>query len=143
MKVSTVRYQGALRTEALHLPSGTAVQTDAPVDNQGMGQSFSPTDLTATALASCMFTIMGIKARDKGWELTGMTADVTKIMAADPRRIAGILLEVQMPEGDWSEKNRVILERAAMTCPVALSLHPEIQIDLQIQWPASQAGPYG
>jgi len=135
MKVSTVRYEGALRTEALHLSSGTVMNTDAPPDNQGLGRSFSPTDLAATSLASCMFTIMGIKARDKGWDLTGMTADVTKIMAADPRRIAQIVLEVQMPEGDWSESSRIILERAARTCPVALSLHPDIQVDLRIQWP--------
>jgi uncharacterized OsmC-like protein len=135
MKVSTVRYEGALRTEALHLSSGTVIHTDAPPDNQGLGRSFSPTDLAATSLASCMFTIMGIKARDKGWDLTGMTADVTKIMAADPRRIAQIVLEVQMPEGDWNESSRIILERAARTCPVALSLHPDIQVDLRIQWP--------
>jgi uncharacterized OsmC-like protein len=143
MKVSTVRYMGALRTEALHLPSGAVIHTDAPVDNQGLGSSFSPTDLTATALASCMFTIMGIKARDKGWDLTGMTASVTKIMAADPRRIAGIVLEVQMPEGEWSESSRLILERSAKTCPVALSLHPEIAVDLKLQWPAPAADPFG
>ncbi|MBI1192691.1 MAG: OsmC family peroxiredoxin [Bacteroidetes bacterium] len=143
MKVSTVRYEGALRTKALHLPSGTIIHTDAPVDNQGLGTSFSPTDLTATALASCMFTIMGIKARDKGWDLTGMTAEVTKIMAADPRRIAGIVLDVQMPEGVWSEASRLILERAAKTCPVALSLHPEIAVDLNLHWPAPVADPNG
>ncbi len=136
MKVSNVRYLGSLRTEATHIPSGVTFQTDAPVDNQGLGQSFSPTDLTATALVSCMFTIMGIKARDKGWDLAGMTADVSKQMATDPRRIAGILVEVTMPDGDWSAQNRVILERAALTCPVALSLHPEIVVDLKIHWEA-------
>ena len=141
MKVSNVTYLGSLRTEALHFASGNTISTDAPVDNQGLGSSFSPTDLAATSLASCMFTLMGIKARDKGWDITGMKAEVTKIMASDPRRISEIRIEVSMPEGNWPEANRLILRRSALTCPVALSLHPDILIDLQIHWttPAGSA----
>lgn len=137
MKVSEITYTGLLGTEAVHTPSGTLIRTDAPPDNQGLGQSFSPTDLTATALAACMFTIMGIKARDKGWDLQGMKAEVEKIMASDPRRISGIGIRIQMPPGDWPDSARTILQRAAATCPVALSLHPEIAVDLQWNWPAA------
>lgn len=121
---STVTYVGDLRTEGAHLQSGNRIITDAPVDNHGKGEAFSPTDLVATALASCMMTIMGIKAADMGADLSGSTADVTKIMSANPRRIAEIIVTIRLP-ANLDDKSRALLEAAAHTCPVAQSLHPE------------------
>jgi uncharacterized OsmC-like protein len=131
--VSRVRYVGALRTETEHLASGQQGLTDAPTDNQGRGEAFSPTDLVATSLASCMLTIMGISARDRGWQLEGTQAMVTKTMASNPRRISAIHIDMVVP-GQWEEKARSILVQAAKTCPVAMSLHPDIVQDLHIQW---------
>lgn len=130
---SKVTYIGDLRTVCKHVASGDSFVTDAPVDNQGLGQAFSPTDTVATALASCMFTIMGIKARGLEVDLNGSEAKVTKIMASDPRRIAKIKLTMHLPS-PVSEKNRTILERAALTCPVNLSLHPDIERDISFHW---------
>lgn len=126
---SKVTYLGNLRTECEHLQSGNTIITDAPVDNQGKGEAFSPTDIVATALASCMMTIIGIKARDMELDVTGTTASVTKIMAADPRRISGIELVLAFP-ATYDEKTTAILERAAKTCPVLYSLHPDIDIQI-------------
>ena len=134
MKVSTLRYEGSLQSTAVHESSGVLIRSDAPVDNQGLGQNFSPTDLCATALGTCMFTIMGIKAREKGWNLEGMKADVHKTMTSDPRRIIAIRIDVHMPKGPWSQESRQILERVARTCPVALSLHPDIEQELNLLW---------
>ncbi len=123
---STVVYQGGLRTEATHLQSGTVILTDAPTDNHGRGEAFSPTDLVATALASCMATIMGIAAQTHGLEITGTRFEVLKIMAAEPRRIGEIIVDIHYPLGlSLSEKEKAILERAALTCPVFESLHPD------------------
>lgn len=122
--VSTVTYTGDLRTEATHQQSGNRIITDAPVDNHGKGEAFSPTDLVATALASCMITIMGIKAGDMGVDITGSAAEVTKVMSSDPRRIAEIIVAIRLP-ASLDEKARALLEAAAHTCPVAHSLHPE------------------
>lgn len=130
---SKVVYLGELRTECEHLQSGTKIITDAPLDNQGKGQAFSPTDTVATALASCMFTIIGIKARDHGLEVEGATAEVTKTMAADPRRISAIKVVIDFPR-TYDDKNRKILERAAKTCPVLYSLHPDIELDVQFNY---------
>ena len=130
---SKVTYTGDLRTECEHLQSGTRIITDAPVDNQGKGESFSPTDTVATALASCMLTIIGIKARDLDVEVKGATAEVTKTMAADPRRISGIKVVINFPEV-YEKKTQQILERAAKTCPVFYSLHPEIAVDLSFNY---------
>src|SRR5580704_19040963 len=117
---STVIYEGELRTVATHLQSGTRIETDAPLDNQGKAQRFSPSDLVATALGSCMMTIMGIKARDMKIDLKGMKIEIEKIMKADPRRIGGINLTFHFPKNLLpDEKQRTILERAAHTCPVA------------------------
>lgn len=124
---STVVYLGNLRNEATHLASNTVINTDAPVDNNGKGEAFSPTDLTATSLAACMMTILGILADRKGWDLRGMKADANKIMAANPRRIQRIEIRLQIPAATFSPEDRQIIENAAYTCPVALSLHPDIE----------------
>jgi len=119
-------YEGELRTSSVHLKSGNKIITDAPIDNQGKGEAFSPTDLVCSALGSCMITIMGIKARDMGISIDGTKMHITKIMASDPRRIAEIKVEFYFPANGYSEKEKIILERAAKTCPVALSLSNEL-----------------
>jgi uncharacterized OsmC-like protein len=127
---STVTYEGDLRTNAQHLQSGNTIETDAPTDNQGKGERFSPTDLVATALGSCMMTIMGIKARDLAVDLRGLSIDITKHMAADPRRISGIDVGLRFPAGlTLDDKQKTILERAALTCPVFQSIHPDIKVN--------------
>ena len=126
---SKVTYLGDLRTQCEHLQSKNTFITDAPVDNQGKGEAFSPTDTVATALASCMLTIVGIKARDLEINVEGASAEVTKSMAADPRRISGIKIVITFPNS-YDEKNTKILERAAKTCPVLYSLHPDIELDI-------------
>ncbi|MFC6996267.1 OsmC family protein [Rufibacter roseus] len=127
MSSMMLRYTGQLRTQGTHLASGNTVVTDAPVDNNGRGEAYSPTDLVCSALGSCMMTIMGIVADRNAIDLTDMTMAITKRMAAEPRRISEIVLEVQMPARQFSDKERSMLENAARTCPVALSLHPDIQ----------------
>lgn len=139
---STVIYEGDLRTVATHLQSGSQIETDAPVDNQGLGERFSPTDLVCTALASCMVTIMGIKARDLGVDLRGMTTSIQKTMKADPRRIGSIDLTFRFPETlTLDEKQRTILERAAHTCPVGYSLHPDLTVNAIFQWNTTAVSP--
>ena len=130
---SIVTYLGDLRTSSIHLQSGTEILSDAPVDNNGKGEAFSPTDILANALATCMMTIMGIKARDMELDLKGSTAEVIKIMNAEPRRIGAIEIAFEM-YGTANIKNRTVLERAAMTCPVFLSLHPEIEKRIVFNW---------
>ena len=130
---SKVTYLGALRTSSNHLQSGTEILSDAPLDNNGKGEAFSPTDTVANALASCMMTVMGIKARDLDIDLTGSTAAVTKIMQAEPRRIGVITIVFQMC-GTTDLKNNIVLERVAMTCPVFLSLHPAIEKRISFNW---------
>ena len=132
---STVIYEGELRTVARHLQSGTEIETDAPVDNQGKGERFSPTDLTATSLAACMATTMGIKSRDLQVNLVGMKVSARKIMKADPRRIGGIDIVFDFPASlQVGEKERLILERTAHTCPVIYSLHPDIEVKVEFHW---------
>jgi len=132
---SQIIYKGALRTEATHLQSGTEIETDAPVDNQGKGERFSPTDLLATSLGSCMMTIMGIKARDMDVDLENTQIDITKIMKADPRRVSGINVAFHFPDHlELDTKQKAILENAARTCPVAKSIHPDIALDIQFNW---------
>lgn len=133
MATSKVTYLGDLRTSSVHLQSGAEIVSDAPLDNNGRGEAFSPTDTVANALASCMLTIMGIKARDMGVALEGTTAEVTKIMAAEPRRISRIKIVFSF-KSNADEKSRTILERAAMTCPVFYSLHPDIEKDITFNW---------
>lgn len=130
---SKVTYLGDLRTSSVHIQSGTEILSDAPVDNNGKGEAFSPTDTVANALASCMMTIMGIKARDLNIDFKGSTAAVTKIMNAEPRRIGAIEIVFEM-QGVTEQKDKTILERAAMTCPVFLSLNTEIKKDISFIW---------
>lgn len=130
---SKITYLGDLRTSSIHIQSGTEILSDAPVDNNGKGEAFSPTDLVANALGSCMMTIMAIKSRDLNVDLIGSTIEVTKIMQAEPRRISEIRIVLNMSVA-VDQKNRTILERAAMTCPVFLSLNPEIRKDIVFNW---------
>ncbi len=127
MYISKVVYEGELRTRATHLLSGTTIITDAPPDNQGKGEAFSPTDLVATATASCMLTIMGIAARTHQIDITGTEVEVTKVMASDPRRISEIHCHLIIPDRGLDDKQRLILEHAARTCPVIQSLSSEIR----------------
>ncbi|MBT9485286.1 OsmC family protein [Sediminibacterium sp.] len=134
---SQIIYTSDLRTTATHLQSGSAIETDAPTDNKGKGERFSPTDLVATALASCMITTMGIKAQSMdNIVLDGTTADVTKVMYSDPRRIGKIVVHIQFPESlkHLSDKEKTILENTARTCPVERTLHPDVELDLQFNW---------
>ena len=132
---STVVYEGNLRTVCTHLKSGTEIQTDAPPDNQGKGERFSPSDLLATSLGACMMTIMGIKARDMQVDLAGVKIEVEKIMKQDPRRVGGINLTFHFPDTlQVNEKQKTILERAAHTCPVMHSIHPDIEVNVVFNW---------
>lgn len=133
MTTSTVTYEGNLRTSAIHLQSNNQIITDAPTDNHGRGEAFSPTDLLATSLASCMLTVMGIKAESMGLDLTGTTANVNKIMATEPRRVAQIDVQVKV-KGVGEEKDQIILKNTALTCPVAKSLHPDLLQNIQIEF---------
>ncbi|MFY7758155.1 MAG: OsmC family protein [Flavobacterium stagni] len=133
MATSKVTYLGDLRTSSEHLQSGSVIISDAPTDNNGKGEAFSPTDTVANGLASCMFTVMGIKARDLGVDFSGSTAEVTKIMGTEPRRITEIHVTFSM-ELEADEKTKTILERTAMTCPVHYSLHPDIKKEIVFHW---------
>lgn len=133
---SVVNYTGELRTKAVHLQSGATIITDAPKDNHGKGEAFSPTDLVATALASCMISIMGIAAKKENMTpVDGANAEVLKVMAADPRRISEVHVKITMPQKAYSEREKKIYENAAHTCPVAKSLHPDIKQVLEFVWP--------
>lgn len=130
---SKVTYLGHLRTENQHLRSGSVFNTDAPVDNNGKGEAFSPTDTVATGLANCMLTVMGVKAEKMSIDMSGTYAEVTKVMASEPRRISKIEVLINMSfQGD--EKTRKILEHTARTCPVIYSLHPDIEKVVTFNW---------
>ncbi len=132
---STIVYTGDLRTEMVHLQSGSTVITDAPTDNHGKGQAFSPTDLMATALGSCMLTTMAIGTLSRGINIDGASATVNKIMSADaPRRIAKIEVVITMPDSGYSEEEKNLLERIARACPISHSLHPDLIQDLKFIW---------
>lgn len=133
MATANITYKGDLRTVCMHIQSGTEILTDAPTDNHGKGEAFSPTDLLATALGSCMVSIMAIKSKDLEVDLLDSTLSVTKIMQSEPRKIAKIEVILNMSIST-SDKNKVILERAAMTCPVLLSLHPDIEKEIYFNW---------
>ena len=130
---SKVIYKGDLRTEATHLRSGNKIITDAPIDNKGKGETFSPTDLVATALASCMLTIMGIKANDMDVNIEGTSAEVEKIMGTDPRRISQVNIHINVPISS-DEKTKKILEKAALTCPVDKSVSEGMIRDIKFTW---------
>ncbi|MEI6898856.1 MAG: OsmC family protein [Bacteroidota bacterium] len=127
MTTIQTQYLGELRTEAQHVRSGNRLITDAPVDNQGKGEAFSPTDLLATALGSCMLTIMGIAANTHGFNIDGTLIGITKIMADNPRRVGEVVVEFSFPRNNYSEKEKIMIENAAKTCPVAKSLHPDLK----------------
>ncbi|MEO7924544.1 MAG: OsmC family protein [Chitinophagaceae bacterium] len=131
---SEVVYNGGLRTTCTHLRSGSFFETDAPVDNNGKGERFSPTDLMSTSLATCMITVMGIKARAMGFDLDNIRIEVLKIMKQDPRRVGGIELTFHIPDAlaGIEEKIKAILKHAGDTCPVRLSIHPDI--DVKVDW---------
>jgi len=134
MVETTISYEGSLRCIAEHMPSGTRLTTDAPKDNQGKGESFSPTDLLAAALGSCMMTIMGIAARNHQIDLSGATVSVKKEMISQPfRRIGTLTVHFKIPATLTAEQKRM-LEHAAHTCPVHKSLHPDVQIPVTFEW---------
>ena len=135
MATIKTEYLGELRTRATHLQSGNALITDAPLDNQGKGEAFSPTDLVATAFGSCMLTIMGMAARDNGINMEGTAIETTKVMGANPRKIARLDVSFTFLAGQsYTEEEKAILERAARTCPVFYSLDPAIEKNLQFNW---------
>jgi uncharacterized OsmC-like protein len=131
---STVVYNNELRTTCTHVKSGSAFETDAPVDNNGKGERFSPTDLLATSLATCMVTVMGIKARTMGFDLTDINVEVLKIMKTDPRRVGGIELTFHIPDSlkEIDDKTKTILKHTGDTCPVMQSIHPDIEV--KVNW---------
>lgn len=132
---STVVYEGNLRTSCEHLRSGSKIETDAPVDNNGKGERFSPSDLVATALGSCMLTIMGMRAEDMDVDLKGVKIEIEKLMKSDPRRIGGINLTFHFPPSlTVTERQRTILQKAAETCPVINSIHPDIEVNTRFNW---------
>ena len=130
---ATVTYESNLRTTCLHLQSGSVFETDAPTDNKGKGERFSPTDLIATGLGACLITTMGIKAESMNIQLDGAKVEVTKVMVSDPRRIGKIIVHATMPALNLDEKTIEILERGR-TCPVERSLHPDVELDIQFKW---------
>lgn len=133
---STVVYDGELRTSCTHLQSGSVFETDAPTDNQGKGARFSPTDLVGTALASCMLTTMAIRARALEGMIRGIRIDILKIMASNPRRISGLQLTFHYPPGfAATPEQQQELEHIAMTCPVKESIHPDIALEIDFNWP--------
>ena len=129
-----VLYSGALHCDLTHMLSGNRVETDAPPDNQGKGEAFSPTDLCATSLAACILTTMAIRIREKSIHIEGASAEVTKIMASDPRRIKRIEVKLFMPDVNYSEADKKLLIHIANTCPVALSLHPDLEQSIEFVW---------
>ncbi|MBT8377160.1 MAG: OsmC family protein [Winogradskyella sp.] len=131
---SKVTYLGELRTSNTHTNSNSSYHTDAPLDNNGKGEAFSPTDTVATALANCMLTMMGIKARDLSIDLSGAEAEVTKTMASNPRRISKIKVVINFSVA-VDERTKTILKNTALTCPVHFSLHPDIEKDIVFNWP--------
>ena len=132
--ISKVTYKGSLRTEAIHVQSGNTIITDAPIDNHGKGEAFSPTDLVATALASCMLTIMGIVANRNHLKINGTTAEIEKIMGANPRRINGIKISIRFNE-NFDKKTKRKLENAALTCPVSNSLNENLNESIIFIYP--------
>jgi uncharacterized OsmC-like protein len=127
-------YLGDLRTENEHLQSGNKIITDAPTDNQGKGEAFSPTDLLATALGNCIMTIMGIKARDNGIDIRGTEIEITKIMASSPRRVAEVVVEFTFPKKNYTGEEKKLIESVAGTSPVPLSLHPDLKQTIKFNW---------
>jgi putative redox protein len=126
METATTKYIGDLRTEIVHLRSGSIITTDAPIDNKGKGENFSPTDMVASALGSCAFTIMGIAAREHGFSIDGSSCRITKIMSDNPRKIGEIKIDFDFTVNEYSDKQKKILDYCVKTCPVALSLNESV-----------------
>lgn len=135
MATSHVKYLGNLRTEATHLQSGNTMITDAPTDNHGKGEAFSPTDTLATSLATCIITTIAIKVAKRNWDVEGMEAEVTKIMANDPRRVAEVIVKVKMPANNYTEEQKETITDIALNCPVAKSLSAELIQTIVMEWP--------
>jgi len=134
MPTSIVKYLGDLRTECTHINSGKIIVTDAPVDNNGKGDAFSPTDLAATSLAACMITIMGVSAKAHNFSIDGCYAEVTKVMSANPRKISEVIIDLFFPENNFSENEKKIIEHISKTCPVALSLADDVKQTVHIHY---------
>lgn len=127
-------YLGDLRTQATHVRSGESIITDAPIDNKGRGEFFSPTDLLASSLGSCMLTIMGISAREHGFNIDGTRAEITKVMASNPRRVSEVIIDLYFPDVIYTSKEKKLIELASKTCPVALSLHPDLIQNIRLHF---------
>lgn len=127
METVKTTYLGELRTQATHLQSDDTIYTDAPTDNHGKGKAFSPTDLFVASFGSCMLTIMGIATQTHGFNIDGTTAEITKVMSANPRRVAEIIVKLTFPKNNYSDKEKKIIELCAKECPVANSLHPDVK----------------
>lgn len=134
MPTSKITYKGDLRTECIHVKSSTQIITDAPTDNCGKGEAFSPTDMLSTSLVSCMFTIMAIKADKNGFKFESAEADMQKIMGESPRRVSEIIINVKMPKLNYTDEQKKILEDAALNCPVAKSIHPDIKLEINFEY---------
>jgi uncharacterized OsmC-like protein len=128
------QYLGGLRTENEHIQSGTKIITDAPTDNRGKGEAFSPTDLVATALGNCIMTIMGITAADNGIDIDGTKLEITKIMTSNPRRIGEVVINFYFPDKGYSDSEKKLIESVAGTSPVPLSLHPDVKQTIIFNW---------
>ena len=126
MGTAATKYKGDLRTEIIHLRSGSVITTDAPIDNKGKGEYFSPTDLVASALGSCIFTIMGIAAREHGFSIDGASCEITKIMTEKPRKIGEIKIDFDFTGNEYTDKQKKIMEYCVKSCPVALSLNESV-----------------
>ncbi|MDR2585999.1 MAG: OsmC family protein [Prevotellaceae bacterium] len=124
--ISTI-YQGQLRTLVTHNPSGAQIFTDAPIDNRGNGEAFSPTDLFVASLGSCILTIAGIAAESHGFSIDGARIETQKVMAQNPRRVGEIILDIYLPPNNYTDREKRLIENAAATCPVTQSLHPDIK----------------
>lgn len=134
--LAKVIYKGGLRTEATHMRSGTVIETDAPVDNQGKGERFSPTDLVSVALATCIVTTIGIASDTRDIDITGTECEVEKIMDSNPRKIGEIRIKLTFPKDkQYTDREKMLLENVANTCPVARSLHPDLKQTLTFVWP--------
>ena len=134
MFTSEITYLGNLRTQSKHIASSSTILTDAPIDNHGKGEAFSPTDLMSNALGCCMLTIIGIAANTHQFNIDGTRVQVTKIMQSNPRKVAEIKVSFKFPANDYSEKQKTIIENAARTCPVALSLHPDLKQTVEFNY---------
>ncbi|OIP03154.1 MAG: osmotically inducible protein OsmC [Bacteroidetes bacterium CG2_30_32_10] len=127
-------YLGELRTKSTHLQSGSELLTDAPTDNHGKGEAFSPTDLLATSLGCCMLSVIGIAAQLHNFNIEGTEVKTTKIMASNPRKVGEIIIDMYFPPNNYSEKEKKIIEQAVKTCPVTLSLHPEVKQTITLHY---------